>query len=515
VLELREAVVPDRLTILQRETDVGIETFSVSRDGSFGDPTLIPITVTTDAYGLAQASAEVAETSSKNVELNILNLTLSQTDGLSINGRTLPGTTVNIGGKTLKSDSKGYFSDHSTDSLGVGGIGVSVGNSLTTHYGAALTPVINTLDATPAGLLPSRGSKGDVVVINGAHFSPVPTDNIVNFNGAAAVVSSATETQLTVTVPELASSGDVTVTIAGKKSNGVRFDFLSIGINNGSFEDGTLRAFTIEGSGQVVERWNGVMPTDRQYMAFLDTMADPRDGVTTLTSDPFEVPAGMQTLLFDYNFVATTLLRPVAEVLEFYIVNGSQAILVNDLFANVALEVNSPISGFDRSSGFRTAGVLVTQWAGTGQRIQVRIVLKGRGALPDFIPGMNLDDHNPMSLGNRPGTGLFLDNFHLSSGYETALSVIDSSAISITSDGTSATITAIAGTVPSGARVYIWEIASGDMHAIDTGTDGQFTLSVPFSEHAHSAQFLLSYATAAGGSGGRAFSPQIKLGVAR
>jgi len=69
--------------------------------------------------------------------------------------------------------------------------------------------------------------------------------------------------------------------------------------------------------------------------------------------------------------------------------------------------------------------------------------------------------------------------------------------------------------VPSGARVYIWEIASGDMHAIDTGTDGQFTLSVPFSEHAHSAQFLLSYATAAGGSGGRAFSPQIKLGVAR
>ncbi|HYD84719.1 MAG TPA: IPT/TIG domain-containing protein, partial [Opitutus sp.] len=363
---------------------------------------------------------------------------------------------------------------------------------------------------------PSRGAQGDRVAINGAHFSPVPADNNVSFNGAVAVVQSATENQLVVLVPNLASSGDVTVTIAGKKSNGVRFDFLSVGINNGSFEDGTLRAFTLEGSGRVVESWKRVTPTDRQFMAFLDTMADPRDGMSTLTSDAFEVPEGMQTLLFDYNLVATALLRPAAEVLEFYIVTDSATIKVDDLFANVALDIHSPISGFDRGSGFRTAGVLVETWAGTGERVQVRIVLKGRGALPDHIPGMRRYDHNPMGLGNNPGTGVFLDNFRLSSGYEPALPAPDPATLSIVSNGVAVTLSSAPGAFPADARVYIWEIATGSVHAIDVGEDGEFTLTVPFSEHARSAHFLISYATSADDeSGGRMFSPQLKLGVTR
>jgi len=513
VLELREALVSDRLSILQRDTDVGIETFSVSRDGSFGDATLIPVTVQTDAYGLAQASAEVAETSSKAVELHILNLTITQNDGLDITGRTLPGATLNVGGKSLKADSKGYFSDHSSDSLGAGGLLVQVGDSLTTRYGEALTPVINALEATPAGLIPSRGSKGDRVVINGVHFSPVPTDNKVDFNGAAAVVSSASETQLTVAVPELASSGDVTVTIAGKKSNGVYFEFVSVGINNGSFEDGTLRAFTVEGSGQVVEGWGTVIPTDRQYMAFLDTMSDPRDGVSTLTSDAFEVPAGMQTLLFDYNFVATTLLKPVSDVVEFYIVAGSNTIRVPEIFSSVTLDPYSPISGFDRGSGFRTASVLVSQWAGTGQQIRIKIVLTGRGALPDYIPGMNADDHNPIGLGKHPGTGIFVDNFRLSSGYETALPALSTDVLSITSDSTAVTISAPVGSVSSGARIYIWDIASGDLHMVDADDGGHFTMTIPFSGGDDTALLLLSHSAPA--DGGRIFSPQTKLATAK
>ncbi len=517
VLELREALVPNRLSILQRETDVGIETVSVSRDGSFADTSLVPIAVKTDSYGLAQASADVAETSSKNVQLNILNLAFTQRDdGLDVSGRTLPGKTLNVAGVTFAADGKGYFGRHISGALGTGGISVAVGDSLTTRYGEALTPVINALNVTPAGLVPSRGGQGDRVLINGAHFSPVPTDNKVDFNGAVAVVQSATENQLAVLVPNLASSGDVTVTIAGKKSNGVRFDFLSVGINNGSFEDGTLRGYDVEGSTRVVEQWKHVLPTDRQYMAFLDTMDNPRDGVSTLTTQEFEVPAGMQTLLFDYNFLATALLHPASDCLEFYIITDSATIKVAELFAAMTTEINAPISGFDEGTGFRTAGILVSQWAGTGARIQVRVVLKGRGALPDFIPGMNPDDHNPIGLGNNPGTGLLLDNFRLSSGYEVALPAIDPATLVLVSNGDTATITSPNASLPPSSRVYIWEIGPGNLHQIDVGADGRFSLTVPFSEDDVSADFLISYATPAPlGGPGRMFSLQIKLRVDR
>lgn len=517
VLEIREAIFPNRLEVLQRDTDVGVETFSVSRDGSFVDAALLPIEVTTTSYGLAQAQAEVAETSSKKVQLNILNLAMSESDGgLDLSGRTLPRSSVRVGGLTLTADGQGFFSGRLDGALGTGGIPVGVGDSLTTRFGEALAPVINALDATPPGLVPSSGAQGVPVVINGTHFSPIASDNKVDFNGAAALVQSASETQLTVIVPELASSGDVTVTVAGKRSNGVRFDFLSVGINNGSFEDGTLRAWTLEGSGDVLEQWKRVTPTDRQYLAFLDTMANPRDGVTTLTSDPFEVPAGMRTLLFEYHFVATALFRPVSEVLEFHIVTDSETVLVNDLFVGVELDISSPISGFDRGTGFRTAAVLVQPWAGTGARIRIRIVLKGRGPLPEFIPGMNRYDHNPIGLGNHPGTGVFLDNFRLSSGHETVLPPIDPASVSIVSSGAGTTITSTAGAVPAAARVSVWDITSGDLFVTDVASDGHFTVTIPASEDPAS-DFLLSYSTgsAEGGSGGRMYSPQSEIGGAQ
>jgi hypothetical protein len=515
VLELREAIFPDRLAVLQRETDVGIETVSISRDGSFVPSTLLPIAVRTDTYGLAQAAATVVETSSKNVEVHIVDLKLTpRDDGYDISGRFLPGSSIAVGGISFTADGTGRFGQHVAGSLGSAGTSVRVGNSLETRFGEALTPVINQLTDTPAGLIPSRGAQAASVVVNGAHFSPVATDNKVDFNGAAAQVQSASETQLIVIVPELASSGDVTVTIAGKRSNGVRFDFLSVGVNNGSFEDGTLRAWTLLGSGDVVERWKNVVPSDRRYLAFIDTMANARDGVSVLTSDAFEVPAGMKTLLFDYNVVATALLRPVSEILEVYIVTDTQTILVNDLFSTVTLDHHSPISGFDRGSGFRTGAVLVDTWAGTGARIRFRALLKGRGALPDYIPGMNRYDQNPTGRGNNQGTGLFLDNVRLSAGVEAALPPIDSAAVSIASTGTAATLTSGPAAVPAGARVFLSDMVSGELRQIDAGDDGRFSFSVPFDSDEVSAHFLISYATPAGPAG-RMYSPQIKLEVVR
>jgi hypothetical protein len=514
VLEIREALYPDRQVVLQRETDVGLETISVSSDASFAETGLLPIKVLTTAYGLSQASHEVGNSTHRNVRLHILDFALGE-NGADIvaSGRTLPGQSVEVGGTFFTADEDGFFGgviDGATSQA----VGVSVGDSLETRYGETLVPVINALGDAPPGLIPDRGSQGDAILINGRHFSPIATDNSVSFNDAPASVISAAENQLAVLVPEWASSGPVTVTVAGQESNGVHFAFHSIGVNNGSFEDGTFRGWTLEGSGRVVERWREVLPTHRQQMAFIETMAAPRDGLSSLTSDPFEVPEGMETLLFEFNFGATALFRPINEVLECYIITESETIQVAELFDNLELFSNQRISRYARASGFQTAGILVDSWAGTGEEIQIRLVLKGRGPLPERIPGTNRYDHNPLSLGSaEQGTALFLDNFRLSTGYEIALSPPNPGLITLATDGTSVTLAGIAGLVPIDATVLV-QRTSGERYEIAADANGGFALTVPFPEGESSAQFLIAYAMPDSGSG-QLFSAPIQIGVKR
>lgn len=516
VLELREGIYADRLAVLQRETDVGIERLSVSPDGSFAPASLIPIEVTTTAYGLAQAPTDVTETTAQQVELNILDLALSAaTDGLDVSGRTLPGGTINIGGTTLTADANGFFGARIPGALGAGGVGVQVGDSLTTRFGETLAPVINDLDATPPGLAPSRGAQGDLVLIHGAHFSPVADDNKVSFNGAVALVEAASETRLTVRVPELASSGDVTVTIAGKRSNAVRFEFLSIGINNGSFEDGTLRAWTLEGSGRVVERWKRVEPTHRQFMAFLDTMSDPRDGLSTLTSDEFEVPEGMQTLLFDYNFLATALVRPLAETLFCELLVDNQTIPLPHLFADARLDFGNAATGFALATGFRTVAVPVDAWAGTGRVLRVRVTLLGRGPLPERMPDTDRFDANPVSWEKQGGTGVLLDGFRLSAAQgSTPPSLVRSGLVAELSGGV-VVIRGLPETLPTGARAYVRCLLTGRVAMADVDQTGAFEVTVALSRLAARGLFHVSYATAEVGGAGRSYSSPLLLEVRR
>lgn len=67
------------------------------------------------------------------------------------------------------------------------------------------TPVIQSFS-------PSEGPVGATIIIEGNHFSTTPTQNVVNFNGTPAVVSTASVNSLTVTVPNAAISGRITVT---------------------------------------------------------------------------------------------------------------------------------------------------------------------------------------------------------------------------------------------------------------------------------------------------------------
>jgi YD repeat-containing protein len=59
---------------------------------------------------------------------------------------------------------------------------------------------------------PTKGAPGTAVRLYGKGFSATPADNQVTFNGTAAVVTAATATSLTTTVPAGATTGPITVT---------------------------------------------------------------------------------------------------------------------------------------------------------------------------------------------------------------------------------------------------------------------------------------------------------------
>lgn len=61
---------------------------------------------------------------------------------------------------------------------------------------------------------PNQGAAGTAVTLTGQHFDPsAPTKNVVKFGPVAAVVTAATATELTTTVPAGAAVGPVTVTV--------------------------------------------------------------------------------------------------------------------------------------------------------------------------------------------------------------------------------------------------------------------------------------------------------------
>jgi len=62
---------------------------------------------------------------------------------------------------------------------------------------------------------PLNGKEGDVVTINGHNFDPVPTNNIVKFNGTTAVVSGSTSSSIVTTVPPGTTNGLITVEVNG------------------------------------------------------------------------------------------------------------------------------------------------------------------------------------------------------------------------------------------------------------------------------------------------------------
>jgi len=75
------------------------------------------------------------------------------------------------------------------------------------------------------------GYEGFSVTITGTNFSSTLSDNTISFNGTTATLTASSDTSITTTVPDGATSGNVTVTVSGgttETSNGVAFTVLTL-----------------------------------------------------------------------------------------------------------------------------------------------------------------------------------------------------------------------------------------------------------------------------------------------
>jgi len=87
----------------------------------------------------------------------------------------------------------------------------------------------NTMPApTITSLSNTEGDYNATIIITGTNFSSAVADNQVFFNGKAATVTAATATQLTVTVPQDAGNGNVTVKVGANTASGPTFTYLGV-----------------------------------------------------------------------------------------------------------------------------------------------------------------------------------------------------------------------------------------------------------------------------------------------
>lgn len=102
---------------------------------------------------------------------------------------------------------------------------------------------------------PPAGNPHDEIVIRGANFSEIPTDNIVTFDGIEAEVVFTSEYRLRVLVPETVPAGtlDLLVTVNGKESNMVTFQVGNLFSDN--FNRGTDVPATGPGSTALGTPW--------------------------------------------------------------------------------------------------------------------------------------------------------------------------------------------------------------------------------------------------------------------
>ncbi|GAB1646586.1 RHS repeat-associated core domain-containing protein [Krasilnikovia sp. MM14-A1259] len=127
---------------------------------------------------------------------------------------------------------------------------------VTTSAGTATSDDAFTVDAAPAAvtvgaLTPAIGAAGASVSIFGTGFATTPAANTVTFGLTRAVITAATATRLTVTVPDAASSGAVTVATGGVSAQSAG-DFIVVPRGYTADKIGPTPVLTADGASSTV-----------------------------------------------------------------------------------------------------------------------------------------------------------------------------------------------------------------------------------------------------------------------
>lgn len=119
--------------------------------------------------------------------------------------------------------------DTAIASVNAGGVVTSIasGETILTVTHAGFTATVSVVVEISSVLPPPeileidrpKAAEGDIFVIRGLNFAAIPNDNDVRINSLQAQVQSARQDELTVIVPEGATSGPVTVKVANQVSN--------------------------------------------------------------------------------------------------------------------------------------------------------------------------------------------------------------------------------------------------------------------------------------------------------
>ncbi len=200
------------------------------------------------------------------------------------------------------------------------------------------------------------------------------------------------------------------------------------GVRNGAFERGDLSSWATTGAATVRQQLGptstGVVirPTEGQWMADISTGTGSVGGVGSGLKQRFIVPAGVQSLKVDFNFVSEEFPEFVGSVFD----DAFRAIVTTPngqmIFAQVSVNVSGGFQligdcffpGGDTTcgqTGWRTGSVDLSPFAGTDQPIQVELLFTATDA------GDNIYD-----------THVLVDNIRFSTLWIDAKTMVGSSA---------------------------------------------------------------------------------------
>ena len=240
--------------------------------------------------------------------------------------------------------------------------GATTGNVVVTVGGASSAGVTFTVLSTPSisNLSTSSGPVGSAVNISGANFGSVQGSGFVSFNGTVATVTSWNATNIAVTVPTGATTGNVVVNASGVSTNGTAFTVLTTpGITTLSTTSASVgTSVTITGTnfgstqGTSTVTFNGTGGTPTSWSTTSIAVPVP----TGATSGPIVViVSGVQSNCnSECQFTVTA--------------NGPVITSVTPPAAPAGGSVTITGSGFGASQGglqFNGAGVSITSWSDT------------------------------------------------------------------------------------------------------------------------------------------------------